>query len=171
MTGIGVGPNTPGVLAVVGALGTNAGPLPHPPASSAKEAPMASRVMMFLVIEDMFLVFVLEVVWVVVFLDRDATIMAVVVDIVGTEGALGKHRHHVAVHPVGDCDTERVATHHRRPIVEPGVDACGGDVLDDLVQARVVPRNAGKAGAGGRDVDGIAAEIVLDGGDGGRAQR
>ena len=51
MTGIGVGPNTPGVLAVVGALGTDAGPLPHPAASSAKEAPTASRVTTFLVIE------------------------------------------------------------------------------------------------------------------------
>src|SRR6185295_20381627 len=53
MTGIGVGPNTPDVLAVVGALGTDAGPLPHPAASSAKEAPAASRVMTFLVIEGM----------------------------------------------------------------------------------------------------------------------
>jgi hypothetical protein len=53
MTGIGVGPNTPGVPAIVGAVGTDAGPLPHPAASSAKEAPTASRVMTFLVIEDM----------------------------------------------------------------------------------------------------------------------
>ena len=53
MTGIGVGPNTLGVLAVVGALGTDAGPLPHPAASSTREAPTASRVMTFLVIDDM----------------------------------------------------------------------------------------------------------------------
>jgi hypothetical protein len=56
MTGTGVGPNTPGVLAVVGvvgARGTEAGSLPHPAASSAKEAPTASRVTTFLVIEDM----------------------------------------------------------------------------------------------------------------------
>jgi hypothetical protein len=53
MTGFGVGPNTAGVLAVVGALGTDAGPLLHSAASSAKEAPTASRVMTFLVIDDM----------------------------------------------------------------------------------------------------------------------
>src|SRR5580704_15074054 len=47
MTGSGVGPNTPGVLALVGALGAGAGPL-HPAASSAKEAPTASRAMTFL---------------------------------------------------------------------------------------------------------------------------
>src|SRR6185295_19515628 len=55
-----------------------------------------------------------------------------------------------------------------RPVVEPGVDACGVHVLDDLVQARVVARDAEKARAGGRHVDGIAAEVVLDRGDAGR---
>src|SRR5947209_6736888 len=56
-------------------------------------------------------------------LDRDASVMAVVVLIVGT-GALGKHRHQAAVHPVGDCDPQAVATHQRRPVMESGVDAC-----------------------------------------------
>ncbi len=97
--------------------------------------------------------------------------MTIVVRIVGTEGTLGKHRHHVVVHPVGDCDTERVATHQRRAIVEPGVDACEVHVLDDLVQARVVPRDAGEADARGRHVDSLAAAVVLDRGDAGWRDR
>ena len=97
--------------------------------------------------------------------------MTIVVRIVGTEGTLGKHRHHVVVHPVGDCDTECIATHQRRPIVKSCIDARGVHVLDDLVQARVVPRDAGEADTRGRHVDGIAAKVVLDRGDAGRGQR
>src|SRR4030095_9980663 len=97
--------------------------------------------------------------------------MAIVVLIVWTERALGKHHHHVVVHPIADCDTERVTTDHRRPIMEPGIDTCDVYVLDYLTQARVVPRNAGKARAGEYHVDGIAAAIVLDYGDGGGAHR
>lgn len=55
--------------------------------------------------------------------------------------------------------------------MEPGVDARGVHVLDDLIQARVVPRNARKAGAGGRDVDGIAAAVILNRDDAGRGHR
>src|SRR6266540_5143623 len=55
--------------------------------------------------------------------------------------------------------------------MESGVDACYVHVLDDLVQARVVPRDAWEADARGRDVDGIVAEVVLDRGDAGRGQR
>src|ERR1051325_4091058 len=43
-------------------------------------------------------------------------------------------------------------------------------VLDDLVQAGVVPRDAGEADARGRHVDGIAAEVVPERGDSGRGQ-
>jgi hypothetical protein len=51
-----------GVPTVVGALGADARLLPHPSATSVKQAPTVSRVMTFLVIEDMFSVLVLEVV-------------------------------------------------------------------------------------------------------------
>src|SRR4030095_1622935 len=87
--------------------------------------------------------------------------MAIVVVIVGTESAVRKHSHHIVVHPVADCDTEWVTSYHRRPIMESDVDACDVHVLDDLIQARVVSRNAGKAGAGGRHVDVIVAGGVL----------
>ena len=42
-----------GQIDAVGALGTETGPLPHPAASIAKDAPTASRVMTFLALEDM----------------------------------------------------------------------------------------------------------------------
>src|SRR5207244_7346179 len=71
----------------------------------------------------------------------------------------------------GDCDAERIATYERRPIVKSGVDACDVHVLDNLIQARVVPRNAGKASAGDCHVNGIGAAVVLDRGDAGRGQR
>src|SRR5262249_57928407 len=68
-------------------------------------------------------------------------------------------------------DAERVATHQRRPIVEPGVDTCVVLVLDDLIQTRVVPVSARQASAGDCHVDGVATEVVPDRGNAGRAQR